>query len=77
MKEHSYTIAEVAKMLGVSPSTVSRAMNNSPGVSKAVREKILDFVDEIGYHPNTIAQSLSRGTSKMVALILGDIRNPF
>ncbi|MSA00679.1 substrate-binding domain-containing protein [Lactonifactor sp. BIOML-A3] len=77
MKEHSYTIAEVAKMLGVSPSTVSRAMNNSPGVSKAVREKILDFVDEIGYHPNTIAQSLSRGTSNMVALILGDIRNPF
>lgn len=77
MNEHSYTIAEVAKMLGVSPSTVSRAINNVPGVSDAVRKKILNFVDEIGYHPNTIAQSLSRGSSNMVALILGDIRNPF
>lgn len=77
MKEHSYTITEVAEMLGVSPSTVSRAMNHSPGVSDAVRKKVLDFVNEIGYRPNTIAQSLSRGRSNMVALILGDIRNPF
>lgn len=77
MNKRSYTIAEVAKMLGVSPSTVSRAMNNAPGVSDAVKEKILAFVDEIGYRPNTIAQSLSRGKSNMVALILGDIRNPF
>ena len=48
MNEHSYTITEVARMLGVSPSTVSRAMNNSPGVSDAVREKVLNFVNEIG-----------------------------
>lgn len=77
MSERPYTIAEVAKMLGVSPSTVSRAMNNAPGVSDSVKKKILNFVDEIGYRPNTVAQSLSRGRSNMVALILGDIRNPF
>lgn len=72
-----YTISQVAKMLGVSPSTVSRAMNNAPGVSDTVRKEILDFINEIGYRPNTVAQSLSRGHSNMVALILGDIRNPF
>lgn len=77
MKKHSYTITEVAEMLGVSPSTVSRAMNNAPGVSEKVRQKIINFVTEIGYQPNTIAQSLSRGRSNMVSLILGDIRNPF
>lgn len=77
MKDHHYTITEVAKMLQVSPSTVSRAMNNSPGVSSSLRKKILDFVEEIGYQPNTLAQSLSRGRSPMIALILGDIRNPF
>lgn len=77
MNKKPYTISEVAKMLGVSPSTVSRAMNNTPGVSDTVRKKVLDFVEEIGYQPNTIAQSLSRGKSNMVALILGDIRNPF
>lgn len=77
MSERPYTISQVAKMLGVSPSTVSRAMNNAPGVSDTVRRQILDFIDEIGYRPNTVAQSLSRGRSNMVALILGDIRNPF
>lgn len=77
MSEKPYTISQVAKMLGVSPSTVSRAMNNAPGVSDSVRKQILEFVDEIGYRPNTVAQSLSRGRSNMVALILGDIRNPF
>ena len=77
MSKRPYTISEVAKMLGVSPSTVSRAMNHSPGVSDPVRKKVLDFVEEIGYRPNTVAQSLSRGRSNMVALILGDIRNPF
>lgn len=77
MSERPYTISQVAKMLGVSPSTVSRAMNNAPGVSDSVRKEILDFIDEIGYRPNTVAQSLSRGRSNMVALILGDIRNPF
>lgn len=77
MSERPYTISQVAKMLGVSPSTVSRAMNNAPGVSETVRRQILDFIDEIGYRPNTVAQSLSRGRSNMVALILGDIRNPF
>lgn len=76
-EQRPYTISQVAKMLGVSPSTVSRAMNNAPGVSDTVRKEILDFIDKIGYRPNTVAQSLSRGRSSMVALILGDIRNPF
>lgn len=75
--QKNYTIAKVAKELGVSPATVSRAMNNAPGVSKALQDKILHFVDKVGYRPNTIAQSLSRGRSNMIALILGDIRNPF
>lgn len=77
VNDRPYTITDVAKMLGVSPSTVSRAMNNNPGVSDALRKKVLDFVQEIGYRPNTAAQSLSSGRSNMVALILGDIRNPF
>lgn len=75
--QKNYTITEVAEELGVSPATVSRAMNNTPGVSKALRDKILRFVEEVGYRPNSIAQSLSRGRSNMIALILGDIRNPF
>lgn len=64
-------------MLGVSRSTISRAMNNSPGVGEELRKKVLDFVEEIGYQPNTIARSLSKGRQSIIALIVSDIRNPF
>lgn len=38
---------------------------------------MLDFVEEIGYQPNTIARSLSKGRQSIIALIVSDIRNPF
>ncbi|MFR2693990.1 MAG: LacI family DNA-binding transcriptional regulator [Enterocloster bolteae] len=63
-KKDKYTISDVAQMLGVSRSTISRAMNNSPGVGEELRKKVLDFVEEIGYQPNTIARSLSKGRTK-------------
>ena len=47
------------------------------GVGPELRKKVMDFINEIGYQPNTIAQSLSKGRMNIVALILGDIRNPF
>ncbi|TCS77745.1 LacI family transcriptional regulator [Muricomes intestini] len=77
MKNGKYSISDVAEMLGVSKSTVSRAINGNSGVGEELRKKVLDLVEEIGYKPNTIAQSLSRGHMNIVALILGDIRNPF
>lgn len=77
MESKRYTISDVAKILGVSRSTVSKAMTNSPGVSKELRHRILEYVEEIGYTPNSIAQGLSKGKLNFVALILGDVRNPF
>ncbi len=77
MKNGKYSISDVAEMLGVSKSTVSRAINGNSGVGSELRKRVLDFVEEIGYQPNTIAQSLSKGRMNIVALILGDIRNPF
>lgn len=77
MKDNKYTISDVANKLGVSRSTVSKAINNAPGVGPEVRKKILDFVDEIGYRPNTLARGLSKGRINIVALIVGDVRNPF
>ncbi len=77
MKSNKYTISDVAKMLGVSRSTVSKAINDAPGVGPEARKKILDFVEEIGYRPNTLARGLSKGRINIVTLILGDVRNPF
>ncbi len=77
MKNGKYTITDIAQMLEVSRSTVSRAMNGAPGVGEEVRKKVLDLVEKVGYKPNTIAQSLSKGRINIIAMIFGDIRNPF
>lgn len=77
MRNAKYTITDVAKMLDVSRATVSRALSGAPGVGPELRKKIIDFADEIGYKPNPVAQSLSKGKMKTIGLIYGDVRNPF
>lgn len=77
MSTKKYKIGDIAQAIGVSPSTISKAMNNAPGVSDKMRKKILDYAEEIGYQPNFLAQSLSKGKINIIALILSDIRNPF
>lgn len=72
-----YSISEVAQMAGVSPSTVSRAINGKKGVGSAQREKILRLVSELGYQPNSVSRGQEDAFAKNVALIVGDIRNPF
>lgn len=75
--QNKLTIAEVAKKAGVSPATISRVLNDRPGVGPELREKILKFIDEIDYKPNTLARSFTIGSINIIALILGDMRNPF
>ncbi|MDN4525071.1 LacI family DNA-binding transcriptional regulator [Fictibacillus fluitans] len=53
------TIYDVAKKAGVSSTTVSKALNNYPDVSEKTRKAILDAAEEMGYMPNSHAQSLS------------------
>ena len=77
MKRDKYTITDVAKELGVSCSTISRAINRAPGVGEELRKKILAYVEEVGYMPSGVARGLTSGHLNSVALILGDIRNPF
>jgi Transcriptional regulators len=77
MNKGKYTIQDVARELGVSCSTVSRAIHNSQGVSEEVRKKILTFAEQVGYFPNTVARNSDTGRLNVISLILGDIRNPF
>lgn len=67
----------MAQMLGVSKATISRALSGNAGVSQELRQKIIRLADELGYRPNTLAQGLVKGHLNIIALILGDIRNPF
>lgn len=71
------TIVDVAHMLGVAPSTVSRAFNN-PRILKAdTVARVLAKAAELGYVPNRHAQALTTGRSGLVGLVVRDVSNPF
>lgn len=71
------TIKDIAKRCGVSVSTVSRALNGHPDVSEALREKILQVVQEVHYVPNNSAQDLVKQQSDTIGLVVRGVGNPF
>jgi LacI family transcriptional regulator len=71
------TIAEVAAEAGVSPTTVSHVFSGKRLVSESTRERVLDVVRTLGYRPNNVARNLRTRQSKMIAVIVPDITNPF
>jgi len=70
-------IKDIAKEAGVSTATVSHVINNTKYVSDETREKVQKAIKKFDYHPNTHAQSLALGKSKMIGLLVSDIANPF
>jgi len=76
MKKRS-TVADVAKAAGVSMMTVSRAMNNKPGVSEELRQRILALANEMDYLPSQIARGLSTRQTCSIGLVVPDITNSF
>ena len=70
-------ISEVADRAGVSAMTVSRVLNNSGYVSVATRQRVELAIAELGYVPNALARQLRSKRTKMLALVLSDISNPF
>lgn len=71
------TLETISKELGYSLGTVSRAINNKKGVSEKTRKKILDALDEMGYQPNRLAQSLVKQHSKLIGVIVPTFANDF
>lgn len=76
-KQHQTTIVDIAKTLGVSPSTVSRALNNSSEINEHTREEIIRVANELDYRPNLLAQSLHRGETHTIGVVIPDIQRPF
>src|SRR5215470_3578748 len=68
------TIVVIAERVGVSPATVSRALNNLPGVSTEKRRRIIEVAEELQYHPNVIARSLQGQRTNIVAYV-ADVSN--
>jgi DNA-binding LacI/PurR family transcriptional regulator len=71
------TIADVAKRAKVSRTTVSHVINHADRVSKPLRERVQQVIDELGYSPNPQAQSLRTGRTNVVAMLIADILNAF
>ena len=71
------TINDIAKKAGVSLATVSRVLNNSPHVSKKMRKKVLDIIEELNYIPSAYARSLSMNKSTIIGVIGPEISNQF
>jgi LacI family transcriptional regulator len=71
------TVRDVAKLAGVAPITVSRVVNNFPGVKIETRERVNKAIADLHYVPNAMAKSLRSRHTSTIALVLTDITNPF
>lgn len=71
------TLTDVARQAGVSIATVSYVMNGRDGVGEATREQVLAVAEKLGFRPNRLASALRTGESRVVGLVLADIKNPF
>ena len=71
------TIKDVARIAGVTPTTVSRVLNNRGYISNKTRFKVQDAMRQLNYQPNSIARSLQRKRSDLVAILVPDSSSPF
>jgi LacI family transcriptional regulator len=70
-------IREVALRAGVSVGTVSNVLNRPEAVAATTRERVLDAISALGYVRNDAARQLRAGRSRMIAMVVLDIANPF
>lgn len=71
------TSKDVARALGVSQSTVSRAFSADARIPEETRRKILESAEALGYAPNELARGLLKRKSNIVGVVMADMLNPF
>ncbi len=78
MSEKRYVSStDVARLAGVSQSAVSRTFTEGASVSEATREKVMAAARSLGYRPNFLPQALMSNRSRLVAVAVGAVTNPF
>ena len=77
MKFEAVTIKDIAKALGLSTSTVSRALRDSYEISPETKRLVLEYAQNINYRPNPIALSLKEKRSRSIGIIVCEIANSF
>lgn len=76
-KHRLETIIDIAKLAGVSKSTVARALTNAPRIKPETREAVLKAAEAVGYERNHLAVGMRSGRSGTIGLIIPDIANAF
>ncbi|MEZ3470190.1 MAG: helix-turn-helix domain-containing protein, partial [Schaedlerella sp.] len=69
------TIYDIAELAGVSASTVSRVINNKPGIKASTREKVKALLKEHNYTPDENARGLVNKNTRLIGILLADIRS--
>lgn len=69
-KDVVYTIEDIAKELGVSKTTVSRAISGKGRIGKETRQRVLDFIEKHDYHPNVVARGLAQNKTYNIGMVL-------
>ena len=76
MKKRAATIIDVAKVVGVSPSTVSHALSGKRVISTPVKKKIFNAIRELDYRPSFYAQALKNTSTRLIGVVVNECRNP-
>lgn len=71
------TLKELAKLLNISVSTVSKALNDSHEISEKTKIRVNELAEKLNYKPNRIAQQLKNNKTKTIGVILPTVTNPF
>ncbi|MDF2905643.1 MAG: transcriptional regulator [Herbinix sp.] len=67
------TLKEIARMCGVSTSTISNILNGKPKVSEETRQRVLEVVKQTGYQPNYFAQGMRKQKTRIIGIIVEDL----
>ena len=77
MKNSPVTIKDIARILGISPSTVSRALKDHPDISVETKKAVNELASQLRYQPNAIALSLKQSRSNTIGVIIPEIVHHF
>ncbi len=77
MKLHQMTIKDIAKILGISASTVSRALKDHPDISAETKEAVRRVAESVNYRPNALALSLRRAKTNIVGVVVPEMSHYF